>query len=159
MVAADPIHHPAIALLKLYLPAVTCPPATTSTGLESSRTARWESRISLEQLFIVLLGLGYLVAGFGLFYSLAVDSTDLFLVALVGNLALFIISLGVIVRREGVITAENKLIGTFVLVAMGLLIGLRTLTDLPFEVVIAVVITVGVVAPGLPRRPTAGGTE
>lgn len=108
---------------------------------------------------MALLGLAYLAASLGLFYSLVVDSTDLFLVALVGNLALFIISLGVIVRREGVITAENKLIGTFVLVAMGLLIRLSTFTDLPFEVVIAVVIAVGVVAPGLFRRQTGGGTE
>jgi hypothetical protein len=107
---------------------------------------------------MALLGLAYLAASLGLFYSLVVDSTDLFLVALVGNLALFIISLGVIVRREGVITAENKLIGTFVLVAMGLLIRLSTFTDLPFEVVIAVVIAVGVVAPGLLRRQTDGGT-
>lgn len=125
----------------------------------SSRPAKWDSRTPIEQFFIVFLGLAYLVAGLGLFYSLAVDSTELFLVALVGNLALIIISLGVIVRREGVVTAENKLIGTFVLVAMGLLIGLTTFTDLPFEVVIAVVIAVGVVAPSLFRQHTDYGTE
>lgn len=42
---------------------------------------------------------------------------------------------------------------------MGLLIGLTTFTDLPFEVVIAVVIAVGVVAPGLFPRDTDDGTE
>lgn len=125
----------------------------------SSPPERLETRSSLEQFLIVLLGVAYLVAGLGLFYSLAVDSTELFLVALVGNLALIIISLGVIVRREGVVTAENKLIGTFVLVATGLLIGLTTFTDLSFEVVIAVVIAVGVVAPSLFRRHTDYGTE
>jgi hypothetical protein len=108
---------------------------------------------------MALLGVAYLVAGLGLYYSLAVDSTDLFLVALLGTLALLIISLGVIIRREGVVTAENKLIGTFVLVATGLLIGLTTFTDLPSEVVMAVVIAVGVIVPGLLRRHTDYGTE
>lgn len=56
-------------------------------------------------------------------------------------------------------TAENKLIGIFVLVAMGLLFGLLEFTNLPSEIVYGIVFGVGVVVPGLLLQYTDYGSD
>jgi len=104
------------------------------------------------------LGIAYLLVGIGLAYSLAVNSIGLFAAVLVGVLGLVVLSLAILVRREGLITAENKLIGAFVLLAMALLFGLHELTALPSEIVFGVVFAVGVVVPHLLLDYTDYGT-
>ncbi|QLD89064.1 hypothetical protein HWV07_08485 [Natronomonas salina] len=94
------------------------------------------------------LGLAYVLVGIGLFYSVATDSTTLFRIVLVAILLLVVVSLYVLYRREGLLTAENGLIGGFVLLAMALLVVLSAFTALPFEVVFGVVFVVGVLVPG-----------
>lgn len=94
-------------------------------------------------------GLASLLVGVGLLYSLVTNSTDLFIGVLLATLVFIAISLYVVFRRDGVLTAENGIIGVFVLVALGLFFGLYEFTALPSVVVIGVVIVVGVVIPNL----------
>ena len=107
----------------------------------------------------IVLAIAYLGVGIGLFYSLATDSMNLFLVALAGTLVVIVGSLGIMFRREGVITPENKLIGGFVLIAMGLLFGLSELTDLSFELIFGIVFVVGVLIPMFLLEHTAYGAD
>lgn len=104
------------------------------------------------------LGLGYVLVGIGLFYSLATESTTLFRVVLVAILVLVGVSLYVLYRREGLLTAENGLIGGFVVVAMALLFVLSEFMALPFEVVFGVVFVVGVLVPGAILEYTGFGS-
>lgn len=92
-------------------------------------------------------GLASLLVGIGLFYSLITNSTDLFIGVFLATLAFIAISLYVMFRQEGVLTAENRIISVFVLSALGLFFGLYAFTALPSVVVIGVVIVVGVVIP------------
>ncbi|MFC7231460.1 hypothetical protein ACFQMM_08680 [Saliphagus sp. GCM10025308] len=105
------------------------------------------------------LGLSYVAVGIALFYALATDSIELVTAVLVGVLGLLLLSLYVVIRREGLVTAENKLIGTFVLVAMGLLFGLYEFTALSSEVVFGIVFVVGVIVPHLLLKYTDHGTS
>jgi len=102
-----------------------------------------------SQTSAAALGFAYLLVGIGLAYGLVANAIGLLVAVLVGVLGLVVLSLAIIVRREGLVTAENKLIGVFVLLAMALLFGLTELTDLPSEVVFGVVFAVGVVVPHL----------
>ncbi|WP_115863812.1 hypothetical protein [Halorussus litoreus] len=111
------------------------------------------------KLGTIALGLAYVSVGVGLVYSLATDSVESLMVVLVGIVALVAISLAVLVRREGLLTAENKLIGVFVLAAMGLLFGLSAYTDLSSEIVFGAVTLVGVVVPHLLLEYTDRGTS
>lgn len=95
------------------------------------------------------LGLAYVVAGVGLLVALLSDSLELVTAVLGALLLLIVLSLGTIFRREGLVTPENKLIGGFVLVAMGLLFGLNRATDLASELIFGVVLCVGVIVPHL----------
>ncbi|MCU4742885.1 hypothetical protein OB955_18865 [Halobacteria archaeon AArc-m2/3/4] len=95
------------------------------------------------------LGLAYVLVGVGMVVSLLLDSIDLFIVFAAGILVLLLISMVVVFVHEGIATPENKLISTFVLLAIGLGIGLSTVTELSFEVLTGVVIVVGIIAPGL----------
>lgn len=104
------------------------------------------------------LGVAYLLVGVGLAYSLAANAVGLFVAVLAGVLGLVVVSLAILVRREGLVTAENRLIGAFVLLAMALLFGLHELTALPSEVVFGVVFAVGVGAPHLLLEYTEYGT-
>jgi hypothetical protein len=112
-----------------------------------------------SQRKLAVLGMAYLLVGAGLLYSLLTDWIELFTAVLVGILGLTVLSLVIIVRREGLITAENKLIGGFVLVAMGLLFGLNMFTDLRSEIVFGIVFVVGVVIPHLLIHHTDYGTD
>ncbi|MFT4920906.1 MAG: hypothetical protein ACI8XM_000097 [Haloarculaceae archaeon] len=107
---------------------------------------------------VVALAVAYVAVGFGLFYSLATESIDLFSGVLVAIVVLVGISLYILYRREGLLTAENRLIGIFVLLAMGLLFGLLEFTDLPSEIVYGVVFGVGVVVPGFLLQYTDYGS-
>lgn len=94
-----------------------------------------------------LLGAGYLLVGVGLLYGLLTDWYELLLAVFALTVVLIAVSLYVSVRREGLLTAENRLIGAFVLLAMALFLGLTGYTDLPETVVFGVVFVVGVVVP------------
>ncbi|USZ71590.1 hypothetical protein [Natronosalvus halobius] len=107
----------------------------------------------------VALGLSYVAVGIALFYALATDSIELVTAVLVGVLGLLLLSLYIVVRREGLVTAENRLIGTFVLVAMGLLYGLYEFTSLSSEAVFGIVFVVGVIVPHLLLEYTDYGTS
>lgn len=108
-----------------------------------------ETRFGLGNRGLSALGAAYVVVGVGLFYSLATNSIRLFTAVLLGVLGLIGLSLALIVRHEGLVTAENKLIAAFVLAAMGLLFGLTAFTDLSSELVFGVVFVVGVLVPHL----------
>ncbi|WP_123533333.1 hypothetical protein [Halosimplex salinum] len=107
---------------------------------------------------IAALGAAFLGVGIGLFYSLVTDSMAVFRVVLVAILVLVALSLYILYRREGLLTAENRLVGGFVLLAMALLFGLSELTSLPSEVVMGVVFLVGVIVPGLLLQYTEYGS-
>jgi hypothetical protein len=108
---------------------------------------------------VVALAVAYVAVGLGLFYSLATESITLFSGVLVAIVGLVGLSLYILYRREGLVTAENKLISIFVLVATGLLFGLFEFTDLRFEVVYGIVFGVGVVLPGLLLQYTDYGSD
>lgn len=105
-----------------------------------------------------VLGLAYLLVGIGFFDGLLTDSIRLLTAVLAGVLGLILLSLVIITRQEGLVTAENKLIGTFVLVAMGLLFGLYEYTQFPSEIVFGLVFLVGVIVPHLLLEYTDYGT-
>lgn len=108
---------------------------------------------------VIALAVAYVAVGLGLFYSLATESITLFSGVLVAIVGLVGLSLYILYRREGLVTAENKLISIFVLVATGLLFGLFEFTDLPFEIVYGIVFGVGVVVPGLLLQYTDYGSD
>lgn len=111
-----------------------------------------------DKIKVTALGLAYLLVGVGFFYSLTTDSIQLFTAVLVGILGLILVSLVIIIRREGLVTDENKVISMFVLSAMGLLFGLSEFTALSSEIVFGVVFIVGVVVPHLLLQYTHYGT-
>lgn len=94
-----------------------------------------------------VFGIAYVVVGIAFFYSLIFGSTELLMGVLLVLLVLIVLSVAIIVMRKGLITPENKLIGVFVLLAMALLFGLTTFTNLPEIVVFGVVIVVGIIIP------------
>ena len=113
-----------------------------------------------DRRVLVGLGLAYLLVGVGFFYGILADSFDVLVLSLGGVLVLLVPSLYLVVRQEGLVTAENKLIGAFVLVATGLLVSLSGLTDLASEIVFGVVLVVGVGVPWLLLQFTDyGGDE
>lgn len=103
-------------------------------------------------------GLAYVLVGVGMAVSLLVDSINLFIAFAAGILVLLLVSMAIIFAREGVATPENKLISTFVLLAIGLGIGLNMGTGLSSEILIGVVIGVGIVMPALVLEFTDYGT-
>ncbi|WP_049925911.1 hypothetical protein [Halopiger goleimassiliensis] len=107
------------------------------------------SSIGSRNWKLAIFGVAHVLVGIGFFYGLVTDSITLLTAVLVGVLGFVLLSLAIVVRREGLITPENKLIGGFVLVAIVLLFGLETITDLPSEVVFGIVFVVGVVLPHL----------
>ncbi|THE63162.1 hypothetical protein D8Y22_19435 [Salinadaptatus halalkaliphilus] len=117
-----------------------------------------QDRSVTDKMKITAIGLAYLLVGGGFFISLATDSIQLFTAVAVGILGLLIISLVIIIRREGLVTAENKVIGVFVLLAMGLLFGLSALTTLSSEIVFGIVFIVGIIVPHLLFQYTHYGT-
>ena len=121
---------------------------------ESDRERFFDSRVGLS-----LLGIAYLLAGLVLFYSLLTDSIEVFSVFLVAMLVLIVVSLYVLYRREGLVTAENTVIGVFVLLAMGLLFGLYEFTGLSSEVVFGAVLVVGVIIPWILLQYSGLGTD
>ncbi|WP_435073746.1 hypothetical protein [Halorubrum sp. HHNYT27] len=108
---------------------------------------------------VVALTVAYVAVGLGLFYSLATESIDLFSGVLAAIVVLVGLSLYILYKREGLMTAENRLIGIFILIAMGLLFGLLEFTDLPSDVVYVIVFGVGVVVPGLFLQYTDYGSD
>jgi hypothetical protein len=105
------------------------------------------------------LGVAYLVTGVVFFGALLADSIDLLVAALASILLLVVLSLGTVVRREGLVTPENKLIGVCVLAAMGVLFGLSAYTDLPSELIFGAVFLVGVIVPHLAVQRLGYGAE
>ena len=126
--------------------------------MSDSQRERKENRSITDKMKVAALGLAYLLVGVGFFYSLTTDSIQLLTAVLVGVLGLIVLSLGIIIRREGLVTAENKVIGVFVLVAMGLLFGLIEYTTLSSEVVFGIVFVIGVIVPHLLLQYTGYGT-
>ncbi|WP_336325292.1 hypothetical protein [Halovenus sp. HT40] len=112
------------------------PDSSVSDSLGGSR---WE----------MLLGVAYVVAGVALFAGLLTDSFGLSAAVLGSLLLLIVLSLGTIIRREGLITPENKVIGGCVLAAMGLLFGCSQYTEFSRELIFGVVFLVGVIVPHL----------
>ncbi|AEH36510.1 hypothetical protein [Halopiger xanaduensis] len=104
-----------------------------------------------------VLAVAYVLVGIGFAYGLVAESTTVLGAALLATGLVVIGSLLILAGREGIVTAENKLIGTFVLLAMVLLVGLSTFTDVAFEVVFGLVVLVGVVAPGVLLQYTRYG--
>lgn len=94
-------------------------------------------------------GLASLLIGIGLLYGIVTGSIDLMLGTFLATLALVVISLYVVFRQEGVLTVENRVIGIFVLLALGLFFGLHEYTTFPSVVILGSVIIVGVVVPNL----------
>ena len=117
-----------------------------------------QDRSVTDKMKITALGLAYLLVGVGFFVSLATDSIQLFTAVAVGILGLIIVSLVIIIRREGLVTAENKVISVFVLLAMGLLFALHEFTTLSSEIVFGIVFIVGVIVPHLLLQYTNYGT-
>lgn len=105
------------------------------------------------------LGIAYVVAGVGLMAALLTNSLDLIAVALGSLLLLIVLSLGTIIRREGLLTQENGVIGVCVLAAMGLLFGLTQYTDLSQELIFGLVFLVGVIVPHLLVQHLGYGRE
>lgn len=95
------------------------------------------------------LALAYLLVGFGLAWGVATDTIDVILAALIGVLGLIALSLAIIIKREGLVTPENKIIAGLVVLAMLLLFGLDASTALASELVFGIVFTVGVIVPHL----------
>lgn len=95
------------------------------------------------------LGIGYVVAGLGLFCGLAIDSMQVFNAALVAILLLLAVSMVIIVRNEPLISRENVVISVFVFAGMALHFGLTAFTDLSVGVRVGALVLVGVVAPAL----------
>jgi hypothetical protein len=71
---------------------------------------------------------------------------------------LIFLSLGIIIRREWLVTAENKVISGFALLAMGLLFGLPEYITLSSEIVFGTVFITGVIVPHLLLQYTHYGT-
>jgi hypothetical protein len=115
------------------------------TTVDNEETDR--SRTELAGL--AALGLGYVLAGLGLFYGLAIDSMQVFTAALIAILVLLAVSMVIIVRNEPLVSRENVVISVFVFVAMALFLGLSTFTALPYTVLVGILILVGVIIPGL----------
>jgi len=124
----------------------------------SSQGEMKQDKSVTDKMKITALGLAYLLVGVGFFISLATNSIQLFTAVAVGILGLVIVSLVIIIRREGLVTTENKVISVFVLLAMGLLFGLYEFTTLSSEVVFGIVFIVGVIVPHLLLQYTHYGT-
>jgi len=105
------------------------------------------ANVKTNETTSVALGGALALAGVGLFVGLLVDSIQLVTASLFATLCLIVLSLLVMFRQEGVVTPENKLIGGFVALAMGLLFVLSWATTLPQEIIFGVVLLVGVVVP------------
>lgn len=114
-----------------------------------SGTTEGDRRWFDGEVGLATLGLVYVVVGVGLFVGLVTDSIEVVAAALVGVVGSMAVSLYVVVRREGLVTAENGIIGASVLVAMGLLVVLPAVPGIPSSAVFGVVFTVGVVVPHL----------
>lgn len=125
--------------------------------MNSPRFPADEVRYFDDTVTPLAFALAYALVGLGLFYSLATDSTRLFGAVLVAIVAVMVLSLAFLVLQEGLLTRENGIISTFVLIAMGLLVGLPEFTALASEVVFGAVVLVGAGVPWLVLRYTGVG--
>ncbi|SDK82566.1 hypothetical protein [Natronorubrum texcoconense] len=105
------------------------------------------------------LAAGYLLVGIGFWVGLATGLIRLFVAVLAGTVVLVLVSLYIAVKREGLITAENKLIGVFVILGMGLLFGLDEFTALSEGIIYVLVLGVGALVPFLLLTYTEYGTS
>lgn len=103
------------------------------------------------------LALAFVLVGIGLLVALTSGSMDLLIAVLVGIVVLVVVGIYITVRREGILTRENGIVGGFVLLAMVLLFALYEFTSLSSEAVFAVVGVVGVVMPLLVLEHTTYG--
>lgn len=106
-------------------------------------------RSGTEVAGLAILGIGYLIAGLGLFYGLAIDSMQVFNAALIVIFILLAVSMVIIARNEAIVSQENVVISVCVFVAMALFFGLTTFTTLPYTVLVGILIFVGVLVPML----------
>jgi len=95
------------------------------------------------------LGVGFVLAGLGLLYGLAIDSMQVFTAALIAIFVLLAVSMLIIIRNEPLFSQENAVISVCVFVAMALYLGLSTFTTVPFAVSVGILIVVGAVVPWL----------
>ncbi len=95
------------------------------------------------------LGVGFVLAGLGLLYGLAIDSMQVFTAALIAIFVLLAVSMLIIIRNEPLFSQENAVISVCVFVAMALYLGLNTFTTVPFALSVGVLIAVGAVVPWL----------
>lgn len=105
------------------------------------------------------LALAFVLVGVGLLVTLTSGSMDLLVAVLVGIVVLIVAGIYIMIRREGVVTQENGIIGGCVLAAMVLLFALYEVTGLPSEVVFGVVGFVGVILPHLLLEHTRYGDD
>lgn len=118
-------------------------------AMSSSQERMARDKRITDKMKTTALGVAYLLVGVRFFYSLATDSVQLLTAVLPGVVGLILLSLAIIIRREGLITPENRVISVFVLLAMGLLFGLYEFTTLSLEIVFGIVFILGVIFPHL----------
>ncbi|QSG04160.1 hypothetical protein [Natranaeroarchaeum sulfidigenes] len=95
------------------------------------------------------LAVAFVLVGVGLLVGLTSGSMDVLGATMIGIIVLTVAGIYITIRREGIVTRENRIIGGCVLLAMVLLFALYELTALSSEVVFAVVGFVGVIVPHL----------
>jgi|GEM_PF-1314355 len=91
----------------------------------------------------------FVLVGVGLLVGLTSGSMDVLGATMIGIIVLTVAGIYITIRREGIVTRENGIIGSCVLLAMVLLFALYELTALSSEVVFAVVGFAGVILPHL----------
>ncbi|MFC7113732.1 hypothetical protein ACFQH2_00305 [Natronoarchaeum sp. GCM10025703] len=126
------------------------PSEDTTTG----ETAYLEGPVATTALAI-----SFVLVGVGLLVALTTGSMDLLVAVLVGIVVLVVAGIYITIRREGIVTRENGIIGGCVLLAMVLLFALYEFTALPSEAVFAVVGFVGVIVPHLVLEQTRYGDD
>ncbi|WP_440763361.1 hypothetical protein [Natronorubrum sp. DTA7] len=125
----------------------------------TARAETNDSEFLTGRVATTALAAGYLLVGIGFWVGLATGWIRLFAAVLAGTAVLVLVSLYIAVRREGLITAENKLIGVFVLIGMGLLFALNAFTDLSEGIIYLLVLGVGALVPYLLLTYTDYGTS
>ncbi|WP_440770979.1 hypothetical protein [Natronorubrum sp. DTA28] len=114
---------------------------------EQSTTA--DSEFLTGRLATTVLAVGYMAVGIGFWAGLLTGWFRLLVAALAGTVVLVAVSLYIAVKREGLVTAENKLFAAFALLATGLMLALFEFTDASGGVVFALCLAVATVPPYL----------
>ncbi|ELY41858.1 hypothetical protein [Natronorubrum tibetense] len=116
-----------------------------------------DSEFLTGRLATTVLAVGYLAVGIGFWVGLLTGWFRLLVAVLAGTVVLVAVSLYIAVKREGLVTAENKLFAAFALLATGLLVALLEFTAASEGVVFALCLAVATVPPYLILHYTGYG--